>query len=159
MTLDDLKKIFMSPTLFRLDTIWSTRLVPLLYGTGLSVILLLSVSHLFWTFGFGFSAGLWGVLEVLVFGLFYILVLRIACEAILVFYKAHASATAVVTQSRVPLTLLDEVREAIHDLAEDEDDGNDPSALASVPSSMDADMPPRGPVVKRTARRTPPAKL
>jgi hypothetical protein len=61
----------------------------------------------------------------------------------------------------MPATLLDEVRDAIHDLAEDEedriDDATDPAPLA--PSSVEAEIPPRDPAVKRTARRTPPAKL
>ena len=32
MTSDDLKRIFLGPTLFRLDTLLSPRLVPVLYG-------------------------------------------------------------------------------------------------------------------------------
>jgi Domain of unknown function (DUF4282) len=165
MTLDDLKKIFMAPTLFRLDTLLASRLVPILYAVGLAAILLLAVSHLFYTFGQGWSTGLWGLLELVVFGLFYLIVLRVGCEVLLVFFKTHATATEVVSRGRIPSTLLDEVRDAIHDLAEDTDehdgivDATDPAPLVSTPDEMEPETPPRGPVVKRTAKRTPPAKL
>ena len=46
MTSDDLRRIFMGPTLFRLDTILSPRLVPVLYATGLGTLLLWAVTHL-----------------------------------------------------------------------------------------------------------------
>ncbi len=36
MTTDDLRRIFFGPTLFRLDTILSPRLIPVLYVTGLA---------------------------------------------------------------------------------------------------------------------------
>ena len=165
MTLDDLKKIFMAPTLFRLDTLLASRLVPILYAVGLTALLLWAVSHVFFTFGLGWSTGLWGLLELVVFGLFYLIVLRLACEVLLVFFKAHSSATEVVSHSRMPSTLLDEVRDAIHDLAEDTDDhdgivdATDPAPLVSTPDELEPEIPPRGPVVKRTAKRTPPAKL
>ena len=51
MTTDDLKRIFLGPTLFRLDTILSPRLVPVLYLTGLAAILIWAVQHLFAAFG------------------------------------------------------------------------------------------------------------
>ncbi len=68
MTSDDLKRIFLGPTLFRLDTVLSPRLVPILYATGLAAILLWAVAHLFATFGSSFGNGLWGLLEIVVFG-------------------------------------------------------------------------------------------
>ena len=40
MTSDDLKRIFLGPTLFRLDTVLSPRLIPVLYVTGLATLLL-----------------------------------------------------------------------------------------------------------------------
>ena len=66
MTLDDLKRIFLGPTLFRLDTILSPRLVPVLYAAGLLALLLWAVGHLFATFGRNFGDGLWGLLEIAV---------------------------------------------------------------------------------------------
>ena len=67
MTLDDLKRLFTRQTLFRLDAILSPKLVPILYALGLAAILLWAVGHLFWSFGFGFGNGLWGLLEIGVF--------------------------------------------------------------------------------------------
>ena len=164
MALDDLKKIFMSPMLFRLDTVLSTRLVPILYGVGLAAILLWAISHLFFRFGFGFSTGLWGLLEVLVFGLLGMVVLRIVAEGILVFFKSNESATYMVATSRLSSNLLDEVRDAIHDLAEDDqyEDGivsaGEPMPLVTE-SEIETDLPPRGATVRRTARRTPAPKI
>jgi hypothetical protein len=123
MTLDDLKRLFTRQTLFRLDAILSPRLVPILYALGLGAILLWAISHLFWSFGFGFGTGLWGLLEIAVFGLLLLVGLRILCEALLVWFKAHESSGETVNRSRFSASLLDEVRDAIRDLAEE---GHDP---------------------------------
>lgn len=167
MTADDLKKIFLSPTLFRLDTILSPRLVPILYATGLAALLLWAVAHLFVTFGRTFGDGLWGLLEIAVYGLFGLVALRIVCEVLLVFFKAHESAARTVSVSRLSNSLLDEVKDAISDIADDAgdpdlDDPEEPpttTAAASPSTALDVPqrLPPKRPV-KRTARRTPPAK-
>jgi hypothetical protein len=154
MTSDDLKKIFLGPTLFRLDTILSPRLVPVLYATGLAALLLWAVTHLFATFGRNFGDGLWGLLEIVVFGLLGFLALRIACEVLLVFFKAHETAARAVGLSRVSGSLLDEVKDAINDIA-DLDDSDQPGD--ATPSTAVDTVPKLGsgrPTVKRTARRT-----
>ena len=51
--------------------------------------------------------------------------LRIACEALLVFFKANEVAADSVSRTRISSTLLDEVRDAIHDMADEEDDFED----------------------------------
>lgn len=145
MTGDDLRKIFLGRTLFRLDTILSPKLIPVLYLTGLFSILLWAVTHLFATFGRTFGDGLWGLLEIAVFGLFALIVLRVACEVLLVFFKAHESAARAVGLSRVSSTLVDEVRDAISDIADEED----PGAAGENPPA-----PPAKP--RRTAKRAPP---
>ena len=163
MTLDDLKRLFLSPTLFRLDTILSPRLVPLLYASGLAALLLWAVSHLFWTFGTNFGNGLWGLLEIVVFGLLWLIILRVACEALAVFFKSNEAAVDSLSRSRLPAPLLEDVADAIHDLADDvEPPVGEYDAPAVRPSGMVADyplppdVPSRGPTVKRTAKRTPP---
>ena len=150
MTLDDLKKIFLSPTLFRLETILSPRLVPVLYATGLAALLLWSVGHLFASFGRNFGDGLWGLLEIAVYGALFLIVLRIVCEVLLVFFKANETVTRTVSLSRVPTSLIDEVRDAIHDIAEDEPYEDDESSDGTPPPA------PTTPAVRRTAKRTPP---
>ncbi len=47
MTSDDIKRLLLGPTLFRLDTVLSTRLVPILYAVGLAAIFVWAVNHLF----------------------------------------------------------------------------------------------------------------
>jgi len=150
MTLDDLKKIFLSPTLFRLETILSPRLVPVLYATGLASILLWAVGHLFFSFGRNFGDGLWGLLEIAVYGLLFLLLLRVVCEVLLVFFKANEGTTRAVSLSRVPASLIDEVKDAIHDIAED--------APYEDETSEGVEPTVTTPVVRRTAKRTPPAK-
>ncbi|MEO6634263.1 MAG: DUF4282 domain-containing protein [Devosia sp.] len=154
MTSDDLKRIFMGPTLFRLDTILSPRLVPLLYATGLAALLLWGVSHLFATFGSNFGNGLWGLLEIVIYGALGLLGLRIVCEGLLVFFKANEAATEAVSRARISSTLLDEVRDAIHDIADEEDDDDYTITPATDPAPEMEITPPSK--VRRTARRTPP---
>lgn len=118
MTTDDLKRLFTRQTLFRLDAILSPRLVPILYALGLAAILLWAINHFFFRFGMGFGNGLWGILEIIVFGLTAFVALRIVCEALLVWFKTHQLAGDQVRSSRYSASLLDEVRDAIRDLAE-----------------------------------------
>lgn len=126
MTLDDLKRLLTRQTLFRLDAIISPKLVPILYALGLAGILLWAVGHLFWRFSLGFGNGLWGLLEIAVFGLLFFVVLRIACEALLVWFKTHEHSGETVNRSRYSASLLDEVRDAIRDLAQANEDDDYP---------------------------------
>jgi len=150
MTLDDLKKIFLSPTMFRLDTILSPRLVPILYASGLAALLLWAVIHLFATFGRTFGDGLWGLLEIGVFGLFGLIVLRMLCEFLLVFFKVNETATRAVSLSLISASLLDDVRDAISDMA---DAAEEPETEVGT-SDLPVASTPR-PAVRRTAKRTP----
>lgn len=152
MTSDDLKRIFMGPTLFRLDTILSPRLVPVFYAAGLGTLLLWAVTHLFAAFGHTFGDGLWGLLEIVIYGGFGLVALRILCEALLVWFKANEAAIDSVSRTRISSSLLEEVRDAIHDMADDEDE-EDIITPATVVSPDVEITPPKGP--RRTARRTP----
>ncbi len=153
MNFDDLKKIFLSPTLFRLDTILSPRLVPVLYAVGLASLLLWAVTHLFATFGRTFGDGLWGLLEIIVFGMLGVVVLRMLCEFLLVFFKVNETATRTVSLSLVSTSLLDDVRDAISDIA---DESEDPEVEIDDPGP-EPEPTTRTPV-RRTARRTPTPK-
>lgn len=124
MTLDDLKRLLTRQTLFRLDAILSPRLMPIFYALGLAGILLWAINHFFYRFSFGFGDGLWGILEILVFGLLSFVGLRILCEALLVWFKNHQSTGETVQRSRYSSSLLDEVRDAIRDLAEEGEDSD-----------------------------------
>ena len=160
MTSDDLRRIFMGQTLFRLDTILSPRLVPVLYVTGLATLLLWAVTHLVSAFAGSFWDGLWSLLEIVVYGSFGIVLLRTLCETLLVWFKANEGAADSVRRTRISSSLLEEVRAAIHEMADEEDEAVDVDDLitpATVPAPDIETTPPRGP--RRTARRTPGPKL
>lgn len=161
MPLDDLKQIFLSPTLFRLDTILGRRLVPILYATGLAALLLWGVSHLFGTFGRSFGDGLWGLLEIVVFGVLGIVALRIGCEALAVYFRRHDDTVEELNQARLPAPLLDDVADALHELAEEMEppvgayaDSPPPAGYGATDVPPPPDVPGRTP--HRTARRSPP---
>lgn len=173
MTLDDLKRLFTRQTLFRLDAILSPKLVPILYALGLAAILLWAVSHFFFRFGSGFGDGLWGILEIVVFGLLSFVGLRILCEALLVWFKSHEATGDSVQRSRYSASLLDEVRDAIRDLAEQGETSDyaeadeyftpatEPLPHVQPPGSTEGTREPStqaGETFKprRTAKRTPP---
>jgi len=172
MTTDDLKRLLTRQTLFKLDAILSPKLVPILYALGLASILLWAVSHFFFRFGSSFGDGLWGLLEIVVFGLAALVALRIGCEALLVWFKAHEATGETVNRTRYSASLLDEVRDAIRDLAEEGEDTD--YAEADEYYSPATEPPPRvtpdGDIrrepsttagepfkPRRTAKRTPPS--
>jgi hypothetical protein len=165
MTTDDLKKIFLGPTLFRIDTVLSPRLIPVLYATGLAALLLWAVTHLFATFGRNFGDGLWGLLEIAVFGLLGLLLLRVLCEVLMVFFKANETVARTVSLSRISTSLIDEVKDAISDIAEEEDyvtPATEPAPQSTEPSTevdVVPQMPSGRPGVRRTAKRTPPGTI
>jgi hypothetical protein len=175
MTLDDLKRLLTRQTLFRLDSILSPKLVPIFYALGLAAILLWAISHFFFRFGTGFGDGLWGLLEIAVFGLFAFVGLRIGCEALLVWFRSHETTGDSVQRSRYSASLLDEVRDAIRDLAEEGEERDFAEADEYItpatepvphmpPAQSEPATPARAPATKpgethkprRTARRTPP---
>jgi len=152
MIWDDLKRLLSGPTLFRLDTVLAPRLVPILYLTGMAGLLLWSISHVVWRFSTGFFDGIWGVLEIAVFGLLGLIALRTVCEMLLVFFKTHERSTEIVRETRVSRTLMEDVEEAIHDLAGDDEDDHITPATDPAPLMGDASAPRRP---SRSARRTP----
>jgi hypothetical protein len=167
MSPDDLKKLATGSVLFSLDRIITPRLINVLYLLGLATIALWAVNHLFSTFAFGFGAGLWGLLEIGVFGLLGFVILRVICETLIVFFKANEKAADAATRPYASANLLDEVRDAIEDLAEQEDSGtvalpsSSSRAKSSASSVASAKMStgepasaPRRPV-RRTAKRSP----
>jgi hypothetical protein len=162
MTSDDLKRIFEGNTLFRMNSVLGLRLIPLLYTVGLFAFLLWGIEHLFATFAQSFGAGLWGLLQIVAYGALGILLLRVLAEMLLIYFKANESTVELVNQSRPASTsLLEDVRDAIHDIAdEDEDeivDMDDLITPATVPAPDVETKPAQTP--RRTARRTPGPKL
>ena len=81
--------------------------------------MLWAVDHLFASFAFNFGQGLWGILEIVVYGPLWVVALRIVTELVLVFFKAHEAAAGAINLGRGGSTLAEEVSDAIHELAED----------------------------------------
>jgi hypothetical protein len=84
-----------------------------------------------------------------VFGLLWLVALRIVCEVLLVFFKANETATRTVALTRISTSLADDVRDAISDIADEEE----PAASTTADDVSTAGTPP---TVRRTARRAPP---
>lgn len=141
MRLDDLRKLATGTVLFTLDRVISPRLVKVLYLLGLGAIIVWAVRHLFANFAFGFGAGLWGMLEIAVFGLLAFVVLRILCEAVIVYFRTHADVSDT-PPHRLTGSLLDDVRGAIEELASEEDDEDDEAIPAPGPRAHSAPATP-----------------
>lgn len=154
MRFEDLKKLATGTILFDLNRIIAPRMVTIVYLLGLAAIGLWAVNHFFFSFRFGFGNGLWGLLEIAVFGLLALVVLRIACEAVIVYFKAHAAEAQEVTQPRLAASLIDDVRGAIEELAEQEPgDDNLPAPTTATPAAAASATPqddPTPPARKRT---------
>lgn len=116
---EDLRKFLAGPVLYRLDELIGVRLLPIFYALGLAAIFLWAVDHLVNSFASNFGQGLWGILEIIVYAPLALVALRIVTELVLVFFKAHEAAAATVGRARRTAPLADEVRDAIHELGED----------------------------------------
>ncbi|WP_051332150.1 DUF4282 domain-containing protein [Cucumibacter marinus] len=156
MTPDDLKKLSTSPTLFNLDRLIGPRIIKLFYLLGLGAIVLWAVSHLFATFGTSFGAGLWGLLEIAVFGLLAFVVLRLVCEGLIVFFRANAKVLDAETVQPQPQTsIFDDVRDALEELAEEEEEPAQIPDNSSKPAARTAAKPAsRASAAKTSARST-----
>lgn len=159
MTLDDLKKLATGSLLFNLDRIIAPRLITIFYLLGMATISLWAISHFFATFAFGLGSGLWGLLEIVVFGLLGFVALRIACEAAIVYFKANEHTADAVNQVRAQTSLIDEVRDAIEELA---DEDSEPAAIEPPAATKPAEEKPvtakSNGKPRRTAKRSPSAK-
>jgi len=160
MKFEDIRKLATGTILFDLNRIIAPRIVTIVYLLGLAAIALWAINHFFLTFSFGFGSGLWGLLEILIFGLLAMMILRVACEAVIVYFKAHASEAEQVTQPRGSASLIDDVRDAIEDLAEQEPDFADDDPVDTVPPAASVPDPsvssPTPPPAKSTVPTPPP---
>lgn len=176
MTLDDLKKLATGSVLLSLDRVIVPRLIRLVYLLGLAGIGLWALDHLFDTFRFGFGTGIWGLVEVIVFGLLAFVALRALCEVILIFYKANEKVVGTAMDRPSSASVIDDVAGAIEDLAGEEDRApaklstSRPTRAASTkpakkpatraktaakPATVKAPKTTSRAAPRRTARRTP----
>jgi hypothetical protein len=162
---NDLRKLLTGSTLYRLDVTIGDKLVPAFYALGLAAVGLWAIDHLFATFAFSFGQGLWGILEIVVYGSLAVVILRIAAELVLIGLRGQQGELGAARAIGSDATLLDDVSEAIRDLAgEEEDDevitpATDPAPFATPPAGgPDLDPQIKVTAPRRTAKRTPKAK-
>lgn len=154
MQFETLIKLATSRILFDLKKPISKKLVPLFYFLGLATIVLMAISHIFYTFRFGFGNGLWGLIEVAVFGAFAIIALRIVSDFINVYFsavnKARAEQKPIFSNKQNSSftrndqdDLLNDVAAAIDDLV-DEEEASELSANSVSFGSIAIDNPTAG---------------
>lgn len=175
MSFDELGKTLNNSLFVSLDRLGGRSLIKGFYALGITAVALWAINHLFFTFSLGFGAGLWGLVEITVFGLLAITGLRILSEAMIVFFQAHAADAEAASTTEIPSSLVDEVRDAIEDLGVDLGEHSDVDVAASTQTAKTqaktqakpsakaaaAKAPVKSPATKakktttRTARRTP----
>ncbi len=134
MTFEEFGKFLNRTLLLSMDRISGPRLVRFVYILGLAVAAIWGLNHFFATFRSGFGDGLWGLLEIAVFGLFGITLLRVVCEALIVYFEANKDAMQTANRPAGQTSLIDEVRDAIEQLGEEEDG----KALARIEAEKQA---------------------
>ena len=160
---EDFKKLLSGPILYRLDGLIGARLAPMLYGLGLAAVVLWAVDHLVTAFALSFAQGLWSLFEIVVYGGLWVIALRTVCEMVLVFFEQRESLVTTLDRHRRPNSLLEEIGDAFHELAEDDgaEDGITP-ATEPVPFLLqaddDLDAPSEASPRRRAAKRAPQAR-
>ncbi|MCD7061193.1 DUF4282 domain-containing protein [Pelagibacterium xiamenense] len=153
MQFEDVRKLATGTVLFNLNRIIAPRLITILYLLGLAGIVLWAIDHFFDAFRFGFGNGLWGLLEIAVFGLLALVILRIVCEAVIVFFRAHEAEAVSATRPRAATSLIDDVRGAIEELAEEEQEASTVAEPASRTPAATASAAAPAPAKKTPAKR------
>ncbi len=141
--------------LFSLKKTISPKIITILYLLGLAAMFLFAISHFVASFSLGFVEGIWGLLEIAVFGLFGFITLRIFCEAIIIYFKSHADIITDTESTITKKSLIDDVRDAIEELAQDEKRKNPPAPeqIVSTPApkkTTRAKKPVKKPLAKKT---------
>ena len=155
MTLDDLKKLATSGTIFNLDRMIAPKIIKMLYLLGLGAIAIWAIRHLFGTFGQSFADGIWGLLEIGVLGLGSFVLLRVVCETLLVFFKKNEEHVTLAASVRPATSIFDDVKDALEELAEDDVEFEEQKAIE--PTAQKA-APKKATPRKTTAKRAPAKK-
>ena len=150
MTLDDLKRLATSGTVFNLDRMIAPKIIKMLYLLGLGAIGIWGIRHLFGSFAESFGAGIWGLLEIGIIGLGSFVLLRVLCETLLVFFKKNAEFVTLEPSQRPATSIFDDVKDALEELAEDDVEDVTPKAIAAEK--------PKATAAKRAPAKRAPAK-
>ncbi|MCF4098644.1 DUF4282 domain-containing protein [Maritalea mediterranea] len=158
MNTEDIKRLATSGTIFNLDRMIAPKIIKLLYLLGLGTIVLWSINHLFATFADSFGSGLWGILEVGIFGLGAFVALRVLCETLLVFFKKNEKLMEIQQPVRPALSIFDDVKDALEELAEDDEDAparaKEPATPAQPKAKASAASPRKTTTKASAAKRT-----
>lgn len=147
-----------------LDRLGGKGLVKGFYTVGLVAIGLWVVDHFFMAFSGGFFAGIWGLVEIAVFGLFMLVALRLISEALIVHFTDHENAEqSALTPATVPASLVDELRDAIEQLGgddetEESEDSAPPAEPAATPTPAAQTPAKKAPAKRAPAKKTATAK-
>ena len=162
MTFEDFGKFLNRMFLISLDRINGAALVRFVYLLGMAAAVILGLNHFFATFRTGIGDGLWGILEIIVFGLFGLALLRVVCEALIVYFAANKSAIKTASRGDTSVNLIDEVRDAIEQLGDDEDEKDSKSVgLESARTPAQASAPAKPAALSKStasAKASAPAK-
>jgi len=148
MTLEDMKKLATSGTIFNLDRMIAPKIIKILYLLGLGAIGIWTIRHLFGSFAESFAAGIWGLLEIGVIGLGSFVLLRVVCETLMIFFKKNAEHITLEPSTRPAMSIFDDVKDAIEELAEDDVTFEEQKAIEPTPKKKPAAK--RAPARKRT---------
>ena len=157
MTFEEFGKFLNRTLLLSLDRINGPSLVRMVYLLGLAVAAIWGLNHFFATFRTGFGDGLWGLLEIVVFGLFGLALLRVVCEALIVYFEANKDAVATASRAERQTNLIDEVRDAIEQLSEDEKDEKALAELEAAKPPAKAAAPAKTGAAAKSATAKPAA--
>ncbi|WP_299345030.1 DUF4282 domain-containing protein [uncultured Maritalea sp.] len=149
MTLDDLKKLATSGTIFNLDRMIGPKIIKILYLLGLGAIGIWTVRHLFGSFAQSFGAGIWGLLEIGVVGLGSFVLLRVLCETLLIFFKKNEAHITLAPTARPAMSIFDDVKDALEELADDDATFEEQKSIEPAPAKKPAAK--RAPARKRAA--------
>jgi len=151
MTLDDLKKLATSGTIFNLDRMIAPKIIKILYLLGLGAIGIWAIRHLFGSFAQSFAAGIWGLMEIGIVGLGSFVLLRVLCETLLIFFKKNEEHITLAPTARPAMSIFDDVKDALEELADDDVTFEEQKSIEPAPAKK--------PAAKRApARKTTTAK-
>jgi hypothetical protein len=158
MKFEEIGKFLNRALLLSLDRINGPSLVRVVYLLGLAVAVVWGLNHFFLTFRTGFGDGLWGLVEIVVFGLFGLTVLRMVCEALIVFFVANKDAVRTASKTQAQTNLIDEVRDAIEQLGEEEKDKKPVAKIAAAKPAKSSAPAKTAKTAKAPARSAKPAR-
>lgn len=158
---------FANTILFNLNTFVTPKIVKIFYLVGMGTIVLKFIQAVIFALSIGFFNGLAGILAAGATAIFSFLILRIAAEMIIVFFKNNESLAEMAGGADQENDIFDDVKESFNalfpqdddmdlDLGEQQEPAAKPAPKAS-PAKPAAKTTRAKPAAKRTTRAKPKA--